>query len=77
MSLKTGELDRLYSEPGVQAYKPQAVLARLASGEAIPALCYKLSQSPPAHERNPEYASKLRAVAERVGLPSDYLATLR
>jgi len=34
------ELDRLYSESSVQAYEPQAVLAHLASGGVVAALCY-------------------------------------
>jgi hypothetical protein len=77
MSLTISELDRLYSEPSVQAYKPQAVLAQLASGGVIAALCYNLSQPPAATERNPEYVTKLRAVAQKVGLPSEYVASLQ
>src|SRR5208283_3466582 len=37
-SLTRSELDRLYSEPSVQAYKPQDVLAQLASGSVVAAL---------------------------------------
>jgi Gamma-glutamyl cyclotransferase, AIG2-like len=75
-SLTLAELDRLYSEPSVQAYQPQAVLARLASGGTIAVLCYNLSRPPAPTERNPEYAAKLRAVAQKVGLPADYIASL-
>jgi hypothetical protein len=77
MSLTLAELDRLYSDPSVQAYQPQAVLAQLASGGSIAALCYNLPTPPAATERNPEYAAKLCAVAQRVGLPADYVATLQ
>ena len=77
VSLTLAELERLYSEPSVQAYQPQAVLAHLASGGVIAALCYNLPEPPAPHERNPEYASKLRAVAQRVGLPAEYIASLR
>jgi len=77
MSLTLSELDRLYSEPSVQAYKPQAVLARLASGGLLAALCYNLEQPPLPSERNPEYAAKLRAVAQRVGLPAEYIASIQ
>jgi len=77
MSLKLAELDRLYSDPSVQAYRPQAVLAQLASGGAIAALCYNLPRPPEPTERNPEYAAKLRVVAQKVGLPTDYVATLQ
>lgn len=76
MSLTLQELDRLYAEPGLRAYQPQAVLARLASGGVVAALCYNLPEPPPATERNPEYAAKLRALAQRVGLPADYVASI-
>lgn len=77
MSLTLGELERLYSEPSVQAYEPQAVLAQLAAGGIIAALCYNLPEPPAASERNPEYAAKLRIVAEKVGLPPDYIASIQ
>ena len=38
---------------------------------------YNLPQPPAASERNPEYADKLRAVARKVGLPAEYLASIR
>jgi hypothetical protein len=77
MSLTLAELDRLYSEPSVQAYKPQAVLAQLANGGLIAALCYNLSEPPSPTERNPEYAAKLRTLAQKVGLPPDYVESLQ
>ena len=70
-SLTLPELDLLYAEPSVQAYKPEAVLARLVSGGVIAALCYNLPEPPPPTERNPAYATKLRAVAQKAGLPAD------
>ena len=41
-SLTRSELDRLYSESSVQVYKPQAVLAQLASGGVITPLTQKI-----------------------------------
>jgi Gamma-glutamyl cyclotransferase, AIG2-like len=76
MSLTLAELERLYSEPGLQAYRPQAVLARLQSGGVIAALCYNLPHPPAPDERNPEYAAKLRALARRIGLPDSYISSL-
>ena len=76
-SLTLSELDRLYSEPSVRAYRPQAVLAQLASGGVIAALCYNLPQPPSPTEHNPEYAAKLRAVAQKVGLPTEYVASIQ
>jgi hypothetical protein len=77
MSLTLAELDRLYSEPSVRAYEPQAVLVHLAAGGVIAALCYNLSPPPASTERNPEYVTKLRAVAQKVGLPAEYVASLQ
>jgi hypothetical protein len=77
MSLTLAELERLYSEPSVRAYQPQAVLAHLASGGIIAALCYNLADPPGPNDRNPEYASQLRAVAQKVGLPAEYVSSLQ
>jgi hypothetical protein len=76
MSVTVNELERLYSEPGVQAYRPQPVLVHPASGGVVGALCYNLPEPPAPGERNPEYATKLRAVARRAGLPEDYVASI-
>lgn len=76
MSLTLEELERLYSEPSAQAYKPEAVLAHLASGGTIAALCFNLPEAPSPDERNPEYAVTLRAVCQKVGLPADYVGSL-
>ena len=77
MSLTLAELEQLYSESSVQAYKPQAVLAHLASSGTIAALCFNLPEAHSPTERNPEYATKLRSVGQKVGLPADYVASLQ
>lgn len=77
MSLPLPELERLYAEPSVSAYQPQAVVAHLAGGGRLAALCYTLPVPPSPAERNPEYAARLRAVAKKVGLPAEYVASLR
>jgi hypothetical protein len=74
MSLTAAELQHLYSQPGLESYKPQAVLAHLADGSVVAALCYNLVESTARCEAYPEYAMKLRAVARKVGLPEDYVA---
>ena len=76
-SLTHEEIDRLYAEASVSVYRPEAVLAYLANGEIVPALCFNLPQSPAVDERNPQYATKLKALAERLGLPPDYVATIQ
>jgi len=77
MSLSLDDLQRLYSEPGLEAYRAEAVLVTLEGGGTIAALCYNLSQPPAESEHNSEYATRLRAVAGKVGLPRDYIDTLK
>jgi hypothetical protein len=76
-SLTHAEVDALYSEASVSVYRPEAVLAQLADGSITPALCFNLPMPPSADERNPQYVSKLRELAERIGLPSSYVSSLR
>ena len=75
-SLTPGEVDALYSEESVSAYRPEAVCAQLADGSVVPALCFNLPAPPAPGERNPQYASKLRQLAERLGLPADYVSSI-
>ena len=75
-SLSHEELEQLYSEPGLQAYRPEAVLAQLLNGETRPALCFNLVDPPSPQERNPEYASELRSLAQRLDFPADYVASI-
>src|SRR3990172_8838422 len=53
-SLTLPELERLYSEPSVQAYRPQAVLAQLASGGVVAAPRFHLPKPPSPYHRKPE-----------------------
>ena len=76
-SLTHEEVDALYSEASVSAYRPEAVCAQLADGTAVPALCFNLPAPPPAGERSPQYAAKLRRLAARLGLPPDYVSSIR
>jgi len=76
MKLSHGELDQLYAEAGVQAYRPEPVLAVTRDGASVAALCYNLPEPPAASERNVEYAAKLRALAAHIGLPSEYIASI-
>jgi hypothetical protein len=71
------EVDRLYAEPSVASYRPEAVIAHVADRSCIPALCFNLPPSDEIVEANPEYAEKLRAVAGRLDLPVDYVASIR
>jgi hypothetical protein len=77
ISLTRADFERLYSAPGLQAYRPEAVVAHPYEGEAVSALCYNLVQAPQPHERNPEYAERLRRVLESLGFPDEYVASVK
>jgi hypothetical protein len=77
IDLERTELEELYAEPTVAAYRPEAVLAMVADGSWLPALCYVLPESDEPPTPNPAYAEELRRVASRLGLPPDYVAGIR
>lgn len=77
MQLTHDEIEQLYSEVSVRAYRPEAVIAELSDGARVPALCFNLVAPPSPDEANPEYATKLRALASRLGLPPEYIETIR
>jgi hypothetical protein len=68
------ELQRLYAAPGLEEYRPDAVLLRVG-GAAHPALCFNL-MSPPTVGSNPDYAEKLRMLCSELGMPASYIATI-
>jgi hypothetical protein len=76
MELTHAEIEQLYSEPTVRAYRPEAVIAELSDGSRVPALCFNLLVPPGPEEANSEYAAKLRDLACRLGFPSDYVETI-
>jgi hypothetical protein len=76
MELSHDDVDRLYSEPSVQSYRPEAVTCEFDDGASVPALCFNLPLPPAAHEHDPEYASRLQELARRLGLPQSYIDTI-
>lgn len=77
MELTHAEIDQLYRETSVRAYRPEAVLCELKDGSRVPALCFNLIEPPRPEEANAEYAAKLRELAGRLGLASDYVDGIR
>jgi Gamma-glutamyl cyclotransferase, AIG2-like len=76
-SVSHADLERLYSEPGLLAYRPEGVLVDLPNGEVLAALCFNLPEPPSDDERNSDYASKLRSLAERLNFPAEYVASIQ
>ena len=74
MALSHAEIDRLYAEPSVAAYRAEPDVADLKDGGSVAALCFNLPEAPPIGASNPEYAAKLVVVAQRLGLPEEYIA---
>jgi hypothetical protein len=74
-SLTHSEIDALYSEPSVAEYRPEAVSAITEKG-AVAALCFNLPTVPSTQSRNSEYATKLKSLAQRIGLPSEYVESI-
>lgn len=77
IALTHAELERLYSAPGLEVYRPEAVVAYSSEGAAIPALCYNLVQAPEPHERNPEYAMRLQSVLKNLEFPVEYVESVK
>jgi hypothetical protein len=77
IGLSHKEVEKLYAESSVAAYRPEAVIAQLVDRSCVPALCFNLPLPDEPVEANPEYAEKLRAVVSRLGLPAAYAASIR
>jgi hypothetical protein len=70
------ELERLYTAPGLEQYRPEAVLARPLEGQPMPALCYNLREAPRPDERNPEYAARLQRALSKLDFPPAYVQSV-
>ena len=70
------ELNTLYGAPGLEDYRPEAVLTQVIDGAPLPALCYNLLDAPAPDEANPDYAERLRAALTRLDFPADYVASI-
>ena len=74
MALAPEDVARLYAAPGLERYRPEAVLAHCLDGDAVvSALCYNLPEAPDSSERNTEYAAELRGVLEALEFPRHYV----
>ncbi len=77
MGLTHQELNGLYSGPGLEHYRPEAVTCTTLAGELVSALCYNLPNAPASDEVNEEYAAQLRAVLAKLGFPAEYVERVR
>ena len=75
-ALTHSEVERLYTAPGLEHYRPEAVLALPLEGTPAPALCFNLREAPSPHERNPEYAARLQRALSKLDFPQQYVAAV-
>jgi hypothetical protein len=75
-SLTSHEVKILYSEPGLEDYCAKEITVRLPDGEERKAQCFVLPNVPAISEHNPEYAARLRALAERLKFPREYVVSI-
>lgn len=76
MELAHAEIDKLYSDPDVEMYRPEPVAAELPGAGSAAALCFNLPIPPRPDEANPHYAARLSELGRRLGLPADYVANI-
>ncbi len=76
IALTHAELERLYDAPGLDQYRPEAVLAHCLDGGSVAALCYNLLTEPRPDERNPQYASRLQETLRNLRFPPEYINSL-
>ena len=77
VALTHAELDALYNAPGLEQYRPEAIVAQTLDGSLVPALCYNLREAPAPNESNAEYAERLRGVLSALGFPREYIESVR
>jgi len=75
-SLTFDDLDTLYNGPGLEQYRPEAVLAHSFDGACVPALCYNLTEAPKPNETNEAYTAQLRKVLLKLEFPVEYIASM-
>lgn len=76
ISLPHRDAETLYSAPSVSDYRPEAVLVVDDCGHESAALCYNLPEFAD-QDTNLGYVRDLAIVAERMGLPDDYIAEIK
>jgi hypothetical protein len=77
ISLTHEDVTHLYTDASVQDYRPEAVLAITEDGQSIPALCDNLTTPPTGPVANRAYAAALLDLAQRLGFPDTYQASIR
>jgi hypothetical protein len=72
-ALTRSELDRLYLQPGLEAYRAERIAVRGLDGSDLTAMCYNLGTVPERGEASADYAARLSVVLTRLGFPPEYV----
>jgi hypothetical protein len=75
-ALTHDDLETLYSGPGLDQYRPEAVITHLLDGGDLPALCFNLVEAPASGESNAAYAEKLQDALGKLNFPTDYIVSI-
>ena len=70
-ALSESEIDSLYSEPGLEMYHPELVVANFEDGSSSEVTTFNVQDETGTDKPNLEYAAKLRLVLERLGFPTN------
>ena len=76
MEIGARDLERLYADASVSAYRPEPVRVLLEEGATVEAVCYNVPPPLPATPPDQAYARRLHALCARLGFPASYLAVL-
>jgi len=72
------DLERLYSGPGVDRYRPESVSAVMAADRsARDCTCYNLPADELGESVDSSYAEQFAALAERLSFPLEYVREIR
>jgi hypothetical protein len=75
-TLTDREIELLYADPGLEADRPESVIASFDDGTYAAVTTFNLSEASASGKAHSEYAAKLRAVLERLGFPSDCIGSI-
>jgi hypothetical protein len=75
-ALTDREIASLYAEPGLELYRPEALVASFEDGTLAAVTAFNLGEAHAAARPNPDYTAKLRVVFERLGFPTYELRSI-
>lgn len=73
MSLSQPELDSLYADETVKAYRPEPVIVQTLD-QSCAALCYNMTES--EQQKDPEYVFKLKELTKKLRFPEEYVNSI-